>query len=304
MGIYRQPNTWQCGPFALKYALLSLGIFADEDDIAAIAGSSARDGTDEVGLGRAASAFGTRLEVVRRRTARGARRALDRWLDQGVPVLICVDQWDHWVAAVGTDGERYVLLDSQRSRSSVLVIARWDALAPRLVYRRPRLGGLWTTRLYDLQPVVPHRIPGTRFRLTPNRAEFLMNGGAWLAGRWDEYAKQLRSAVPDPSANQGTTLAGALEARRATLLDLVADQRGAPRRAAASAVIDGAVFVADLYDMRVPAGRADDVIRAMAPAVVRLAAVGYPAAPSERRTAVTRVNSRQGRHTSVVAARI
>ncbi|MGD2134521.1 MAG: hypothetical protein PVF27_00100 [Gemmatimonadales bacterium] len=280
MGIYRQPNTWQCGPFALKYALLSLGIFADEDDLAAIAGTSARDGTDEVGLGRAASAFGARLALIRRRTARGAKRALDGWLRRGVPVLICVDQWDHWVTVVGNDGERYVLLDSQRSRSSVLAVVRWNALASRLVYRWPRLGGLWTTRLYDLQPVVPHQIPATRFRLTPTRAEYLMNGGAWLAGRWDEYARELRAVVPNPSGNGALPLANVLHSARASLLGLVAAQRGAPRPAAASAVIDGAVFVADLYDVRISSAEAEDVIETMAPAVVRLAAVGYPAAPS------------------------
>ncbi|MCW9095494.1 MAG: hypothetical protein OQJ74_06610 [Ignavibacteriaceae bacterium] len=40
MSFYPQPNKYQCGPFALKYALVMLGIFASEKSIAKRAGST------------------------------------------------------------------------------------------------------------------------------------------------------------------------------------------------------------------------------------------------------------------------
>ena len=50
MSFYPQPNKYQCGPFALKYALVMLGVFASEKSIARKAGSTWWHGTDEIGL--------------------------------------------------------------------------------------------------------------------------------------------------------------------------------------------------------------------------------------------------------------
>ena len=50
MGIYPQPNLWQCGPFALKHALVALGILRDEKDISRLAGTHWWHGTDEIQL--------------------------------------------------------------------------------------------------------------------------------------------------------------------------------------------------------------------------------------------------------------
>jgi len=58
MGIYPQPNIWQCGPFALKHALAMFGVLKDEKDISKLAGSHWWNGTDELQLGRAAKKFG------------------------------------------------------------------------------------------------------------------------------------------------------------------------------------------------------------------------------------------------------
>ena len=66
MSFYPQPNKWQCGPFALKYALVMLGVFAAEKSIVKKAGSTWWAGTDEIGLARAAKYFDCRLKYFRR----------------------------------------------------------------------------------------------------------------------------------------------------------------------------------------------------------------------------------------------
>ena len=66
MGIYPQPNLWQCGPFALKHALVVLGVLQDERSITRIAGSHWWYGTDELQLGRAARRYDCDLLMIRR----------------------------------------------------------------------------------------------------------------------------------------------------------------------------------------------------------------------------------------------
>ncbi len=57
MSFYPQPHRYQCGPFALKYALVMLGRFESEKSIAKKAGSNWWYGTDEIGLARAACSY-------------------------------------------------------------------------------------------------------------------------------------------------------------------------------------------------------------------------------------------------------
>ena len=67
MGFTPQPNLWQCGPFALKHALIMLGISVDEREISRIAGTNKWSGTDERQLARAARKFGCELLMGRER---------------------------------------------------------------------------------------------------------------------------------------------------------------------------------------------------------------------------------------------
>jgi len=277
MGIYRQPNDWQCGPFALKHALLALGTFAHEDELSAIAGSSPAIGTDEVGLGRAASAYRTDLRVVRRRTAPAARRVLVRWLRRGVPVLLCVDQWDHWVTAVGHDEKEVVLLDSRPSSPSVLSVEPWTCLRERMVFRQRRLRGLWTRMLYDLHPIIPLRRPPFRLHLTPERARSLLGKRAWLQDHWDEYARRLLPLASVPILGRTVSLEGFLEAHRFRIVNALRERYPASHAASASVVVGAAAFVAGMYGLRMRRDApVNDLTRRLADTVRQLSTNGRP----------------------------
>src|SRR3989304_3926838 len=138
MGLYDQPNSWQCGPFALKHGLLAHGVFVHEEDITKVAGTTEADGTDDRQLMRAALAFGGVLQCRRYRTVFGARRALAPLLAAEIPVLLCVDQWDHWVTAVSADAEHVVVLDSHYD--TVVRLGPWAPVVRRIAYRAPRGG--------------------------------------------------------------------------------------------------------------------------------------------------------------------
>jgi len=173
--IYAQPNSWQCGPFALKHALLVYGRVAHEDALASLAGSNESIGTDELGLRRALEAYGGTLRIVRRRTRHGARQELHRWLRQGIPVLLCVDQWDHWITAVADLHHQVALFDSHFD-NAVFRREPWDRLLDRVAYRRRHLKGLWTTAWWDLHPVLlPEAVTARRIR--PDRLATLFADG-------------------------------------------------------------------------------------------------------------------------------
>ena len=47
MSFYPQPDKYRCGPFALKHALVMLGVFKHENEIAVESGSTWWAGTNE-----------------------------------------------------------------------------------------------------------------------------------------------------------------------------------------------------------------------------------------------------------------
>jgi hypothetical protein len=64
--------------------------------------------------------------IVPARAAQGLRRLLNR----GIPVILCVDECEHWVCAVGTIGTRFLVADSAdaelvRSYDATALAERW-----------------------------------------------------------------------------------------------------------------------------------------------------------------------------------
>ena len=132
MGLYRQPNDYTCGPFALKHALVTLGRLADEQTIASVANPHWWAGTDEVKLARAARYYDCDLPLLRRKDEERAWGSLVRCVDRSLPVLLCVDDWSHWITVVSHEHERFVVLDSRKE--PVLKVLSWPQLRGRWEY--------------------------------------------------------------------------------------------------------------------------------------------------------------------------
>lgn len=241
----RQPNAWLCGPFALKHALLALGVSAEERHLAALAGTD-QTGTDETELARAARHFGCTLGFVRLREPEPARRDLVRFLAAGVPVLLCIEQWDHWVVAVHEDDGTFVVLDSRAP--AVFRILPWEYLRGLLVYGDGRRAGV-----YDLHPLEPDETPPLRPSFTVERARFLQQ---WenraIAEDWHGYLADALTVMDGPSCGGTVEMSpGELFGRHEpALLDAVAPTNEEGRRSAAREVVRGLRFVADTYGLR------------------------------------------------------
>lgn len=273
MAIHPQPNSWECGPFALSYALLALGVFEDRRRLSRIAGTS-RDGTDEIELGRAARAAGCELLVVRHHSAEDARRDLEDHLDRGVPVLLCVSGWSHWITAVHRDGDAMVTFDSRDP--SVVRVIPWAALGPWWRYRDPDEPDPARRLVYDLHPVVARRVAARPARFTIGRALHLRREDqASLRSRWFEVAGGLFAMALPPGVQLDaftTPLIAALDRRRgATLRHVAWRYRGVDARAAAQ-LLDHCLFVAEAYGLEVPVEDELAAVTAVAGLVGRWAA--------------------------------
>src|SRR5690242_16304227 len=60
-------------------------------------------GTDEIQLARAAREFECDLVLERRSDPEQARRLLIDYLREQTPVLLCVDEWTHWITVVRSE---------------------------------------------------------------------------------------------------------------------------------------------------------------------------------------------------------
>ncbi len=249
MGIYPQPNAWLCGPFALKHALLALGVFENEWAIARAAGSDP-GGTDERELARAARQFDCSLRMIRVHYPEDARQELVHHLEQGKPVLLCIEQWDHWVTAMHHEDNQFVLFDSRGQH--VIRVLGWDELRPKWEFKEAS-GSL----LYDLHPVVAHiRMPRPQARFSVGRARWLANpSNAGLARQWSDYGRVLLE-LGQPSHGDNRDLfarpmTDVLVEQGDTLSDQVMRQVGRGVEADTEQVLLRLHFVAGAYDLSV-----------------------------------------------------
>lgn len=111
-----QDSQANCGPFALKNALTAIGIDRSAEELEKACGTTATNGTPTKGIIRAASKIEGCIPVLlREKRTDIALMRLAEALRRGRPVVIswCTDTpGDHWVAAVGVLGDRYLIADS------------------------------------------------------------------------------------------------------------------------------------------------------------------------------------------------
>ncbi len=256
MGLYRQPNDWTCGPFALKHALVVLGRLTDEATIARVAHPHWWAGTDEVKLARAARRFDCELPMIRRTESDRARGALIRYVSQRVPVLLCVDDWGHWVTVVRHEQQRFVLLDSRRE--PVVKVVTWPKLRSRWQYTDHDRDELPKT-VYDLHPVKPRfRVPFAA-QFSVERAQFLRRPeNADLAAYWDDYLGDLLEICRPRSSRAAYDLSMGefLRRHQETLVARLRYWHGDVERDAVTRLLRNFRFVAETYGLVIPAAGA------------------------------------------------
>jgi hypothetical protein len=254
MGFYPQPNLWQCGPFALKHGLVMLGILADEDKITKLAGTRWWSGTDEFQLAKAARNYNCDLTLLRRYDPETARRELVAYLKKGIPVLLCVQQWSHWITAVKEEKGKFIILDSREK--SVLNILSWHDLKKLWTYsERDDRDKTAVQTIYDFHPVVPRFRVRTKAHFSIARATILRkphNRG--FARLWNEYLEDLlKLCRPRTSQSENfISLGEFLRRHEAMIVDQLDLWHGWIERSQAKRVLSHLHFVADTYGLVLP----------------------------------------------------
>ena len=262
MGFRVQPNLWQCGPYALKHALIMLGVLVDERKITKVARSNG-SGTDERSLARAARRFGCVLQEIRRKDPADARRELTAYLRDGIPCLICVHQWKHWVAVVKEEKGKFLLLDSEDA--AVLTIVSWKQL--KAMWEFPMDSDDEPSEeeiLYDLYPLSPRFRVHVRANFSLSRARYLRRPeNRELAQQWDEYLEDLlRVCKPrNPLSEHVVSMGEFLRRHEGMIVDQIAYWHGKIESKSVRKVLRSLRFVADTHGLVV---HLDDEKRAIA----------------------------------------
>lgn len=252
MGFYRQPNDWTCGPFALKHALVAIGQLADEQAIAKVAHPHWWAGTNEVKLARAARHFDCDLPLVRRTDEERARSTLVRYVDSHLPVLLCVDEWDHWITVVRHEQRRFVVLDSRHE--PVLQVVEWRRLRERWEYLDYEEDDD-PTPLYDMHPVKPRFRAPVKAHFSVERAKFLRRPeNAVLAKNWDAYLEDLLQICKPRSSRSNNVLSMGefLRRHQDLLVSRVLYWHGHVDRDKVFRVLRNVRFVAETYGLIIP----------------------------------------------------
>ncbi len=106
-----QALPYSCGAAAVVNALRCLGKKVSETRVRALAGTTEADGTPPSGIREAIVALGYEAADFEFTSRRQAVKKLEKALAEGNPVIICTQNWQHWITVVaGLDGFRRFLV--------------------------------------------------------------------------------------------------------------------------------------------------------------------------------------------------
>lgn len=126
-----QSNKSSCGPAALHNALASLGIYRTEDELIKLC-KQTTNGTSPKNLVAAIRTLGGQIGEPQtwKNAAEAGIGLFWHVVEGGRPVILCVDEIEHWVVCVGRLGKRFAVVDSADNRLVIYytpeeLCARW-----------------------------------------------------------------------------------------------------------------------------------------------------------------------------------
>jgi hypothetical protein len=238
----------------LKHALLALGRMVDVNQISTTAKTHWWSGTNEIQLARAARAFECDLVLERSSDPETARKILLKHMKEQTPVLLCVDEWSHWITVLRAEDRRFVVVDSQDD--PLLSVRTW-----------PQLRNWWRYHdydyvkdnppvLFDLMAVQP-RFPITvRADFSVDRVKFLRRPeNRNLAHHWNEYLEDLLEICKPPSSRlvEPLSMGEFLRRHQELLVTRVVYWHGDVHRNEVARVLRDLRFVSETYGLVIPA---------------------------------------------------
>ena len=113
-----QQSTYTCGPASIRNALRALGKKVSELKVRQYSSTTKEDGTNPecmcnaiAGLGYVARDFSTYNSAEAINWLTGA-------LANSQPIILSVDDEEHWIVSIGRIGDRFILIDSTRTKAN------------------------------------------------------------------------------------------------------------------------------------------------------------------------------------------
>jgi hypothetical protein len=234
--------------------LLALGRMVDADEIAATARTHWWSGTNEIQLARAAREFECDLVLERRSDAEDARKVLVKHLREQTPVLLCVDEWSHWITVVRAEDRRFVVVDS--NDDPLLSVRTWPQLRNWWRYHDTEYGSEKPPTLYDMMAVSPRFRTIVKADFSVDRVKFLRRPeNRRLAHHWNEYLEDLLEICRPPTHRiaQPLSMGEFLRRHQELLLTRVVYWHGDVSREECARVLRDLRFVSETYGLVIPA---------------------------------------------------
>lgn len=247
MSFYPQPYSYQCGPFALKYALVMYGKIEHENKIEEYAGTTWWYGTDEIGLTRAAKHF--KCDLVEFNITNNAKKALTQlkqFLRHKHPVIICVENWSHWITVLTYKKNSFVCVDSALNK--VITIISENELLERWSYEED------DEVYFSGYAVVPKEKPKILATFSLNTAKKLTSDNYQdLAYRWDYYFTNLLSMtrIKEKQNQRIISFKKFLSRYQNTIIDNLRKTNNF-KKSDITALLNNFEFVANVYNLGVP----------------------------------------------------
>lgn len=105
-----QEKKYSCAAASIRAALYSLGHNVSESAVRTVSGTD-KSGTDEIGILKAIRRYGHTAREYQFHSYKEAWEWLKQALHMGRPVLMCSDNWNHWVTAIGRYGAKVWIFD-------------------------------------------------------------------------------------------------------------------------------------------------------------------------------------------------
>lgn len=137
--MHYQKRDYDCGPAAVRNALEALHVRKGLSGLRVLCGTSECDGTQEDGIKRAFLAYGCDVDEWSSNQRSKSLEWLQVSISHGRPIVLCVDQWEHWITVIGALNQDFVIFDpanpfngDPRQGGAAVVkafrlMARWEA---------------------------------------------------------------------------------------------------------------------------------------------------------------------------------
>lgn len=125
-----QQRPYSCGIASIQNALECLGVKCTQGEIRKRCHCDPDHGTGELEVIRALLSYKAQVDEWANRNKLDSMRWLQQHLWDVGPVILCVDEWEHWVTAIGILSQTTFLVFDP-ARGAGLKVYSWDGLATR-----------------------------------------------------------------------------------------------------------------------------------------------------------------------------